>query len=62
MDISIGQFFSNSYEQTIATPLKVFNNLLEDVKIIAWEEKYDKDRKNPKKKLNALKNNIKKNV
>ena len=56
------KFFSNSYEQTMATPLKVFNDLLEDIKVIAWEEKYDKDRKNPKKKLTALKNNIKKNV
>ena len=37
------KFFSNSYEQTIATHLKVFNNIIEDVKIIAWEEKYDKE-------------------
>ena len=56
------KFFSNSYWQTMTTPLKVFNDLLEDIKVIAWEEKYDKDRKDPKKKLTALKNNIKKNV
>jgi len=56
------KFFWNSYEQTMNTPLKVFNDLLDDIKIFAWEEKYDKDRKNSKKKLKSLVNNIKNNV
>ena len=35
------KFFCNSHEQTMKTPLKVFNDLLEDIKILSWDEKYD---------------------
>ena len=59
------KFFWNSYEQTMKTPLKVFNDLLEDIKIITWEEKYDINRnsqKIEKAKLKNLMNNLNKNV
>ena len=56
------KFFGNSYEQTIKTPLKVFNDLLEDIKVFSWDERYDPNRKDPKKKLKNLANNIKNNV
>lgn len=55
------KFFWNSYSQTMETPLEVFNKLLEDIKIIAWEEKYDpkrKDTKAEKRKLKNLINNL----
>ena len=55
------KFFWNSYSQTMETPLEVFNKLLEDIKIIAWEEKYDpkrKDAKAEKRKLKNLINNL----
>lgn len=55
------KFFWNSYSQTMDTPLEVFNKLLEDIKIIAWEEKYDpkrKDTKAEKRKLKNLINNL----
>ena len=42
------KFFWNSYLQTMETPLEFFNKLLEDIKIIAWEEKYDPKRKDNK--------------
>jgi hypothetical protein len=56
------KFFWNSYKQTMETPLEIFNNLLEDIKIIAWEEKYDpkrKDNKVEKRKLKNLISNLK---
>lgn len=56
------KFFWNSHEQTMKTPLKVFNDLLEDIKVFSWDEKYDPNRKDPKKKLKNLVNNIKNNV
>ena len=59
------KFFWNSYEQTMKTPLKVFNDLLQDIKIITWEEKYDINRnsqKIEKAKLKNLMNNLNKNV
>ena len=56
------KFFCNSHEQTMKTPLKVFNDLLEDIKIFSWDEKYDPNRKDTKKKLINLANNIKNNV
>ncbi len=55
------KFFWNSYLEAIETPLEVFNKLLEDIKIIAWEEKYDpkrKDTKAEKRKLKNLINNL----
>lgn len=55
------KFFWNSYSQTMETPLEVFNKLLEDIKIISWEEKYDpkrKDSKAEKRKLKNLINNL----
>ena len=56
------KFFCNSHKQTMETPLKVFNDLLEDIKIFSWDEKYDPNRKDTKKKLINLANNIKNNV
>ena len=59
------KFFWNSYEQTMKTPLKVFNDLLQDIKIITWEEKYDINRnsqKIEKAKLKNFMNNLNKNV
>ena len=59
------KFFCNSHEQTMKTPLKVFNDLLEDIKILSWDEKYDPNRKSKnteKRKLKSLMNNINKNV
>ena len=52
------KFFWNSYSQTMDTPLEVFNKLLEDIKIIAWEEKYDPKRKDTKAEKRRLKNLI----
>ena len=59
------KFFCNSHEQTMKTPLKVFNDLLEDIKILSWDEKYDPNRKSKnteKRKLKNLMNNINNNV
>ncbi len=59
------KFFCNSHEQTMKTPLKVFNDLLEDIKILSWDEKYDPNRKlknTEKRKLKNLMNNINNNV
>lgn len=59
------KFFCNSHEQTMKTPLKVFNDLLEDIKIFSWDEKYDPNRKSKnteKRKLKNLMNNINNNV
>jgi len=56
------KFFWNSHKQTMETPLKVFNDLLEDIKVFSWDEKYDPNRKDLKKKLKNLANNIKNNV
>lgn len=50
------KFFWNSYSQTMETPLEIFNSLLEDIKIIAWEEKYDPKRNDSKAEKRKLKN------
>jgi len=61
--IIIGQFmkfYSNSYEQVIGMPFRIFKKLLDDRKIISWDEKYDKNRFNEspeKSKLKKLYNN-----
>lgn len=50
------KFFWNSYLQTMETPLEIFNSLLTDIKIIAWEEKYDPKRNDSKAEKRKLKN------
>lgn len=42
------EVFWNSYLQAMETPLEIFNRLLEDIKIIAWEEKYEPKRNESK--------------